>query len=453
MNQFTSHHTCQVGLLPEYAALGKAAAALPLNSIEQTAAVPQQGFAKLLAEELTSIENETESAQMEPPDGDVLTDIHDEQPEKPQTNAPEPEAHENTETAQPHFVADDPLVQPKTLAIEKAQKLEQPRKSKVDSDPVTMGTTAGQTAMTNSAPDSDKADMSYRVKSVVSASKTSVVEAVHFKNAEPKVTIQDPNINEPISGVGPKRAEPLFEMPTLGKQIKQNAPAGAEKKQEYQSAKTATEQLFGQSTKSKAVSNDQPKLAISSGISGNEAKFSAATSTQVSAQQMQILESTEEPIVSVGHSPETTTRNLGPMQNLPKRAELPVRIAQQLAEATINSSSRITEISLTPEELGRVKLSMVTTDAGIVMNIMTERAETLDLLRRHISQLQDEFQALGYQETTFSFSDQQSNRTVDDKSYDELADVEFTETPESIENKKQSIGQVVSLTAGLDLRV
>ena len=42
------------------------------------------------------------------------------------------------------------------------------------------------------------------------------------------------------------------------------------------------------------------------------------------------------------------------------------------------------EVKLSPEELGRVRLSMTTAETGMTVLVTAERPETLDLIRRNI---------------------------------------------------------------------
>jgi flagellar hook-length control protein FliK len=79
-------------------------------------------------------------------------------------------------------------------------------------------------------------------------------------------------------------------------------------------------------------------------------------------------------------------------------------IATQLAEALAAKGERNMEVSLNPEELGRVKMRVSTSEAGIVMTIQTERPETGDLMRRHINELAEEFRRMGFQDISFEFS-------------------------------------------------
>ena len=84
--------------------------------------------------------------------------------------------------------------------------------------------------------------------------------------------------------------------------------------------------------------------------------------------------------------------------------ELPVNVARQIAEAVQQMPGRPVEITLSPEELGRVRLALSSSEAGVIVNVLAERPETMDLLRRHIGSLETTFQTLGYEEIAFSFS-------------------------------------------------
>jgi hypothetical protein len=80
----------------------------------------------------------------------------------------------------------------------------------------------------------------------------------------------------------------------------------------------------------------------------------------------------------------------------PRTGDGAARLAQQIAEAATRSPDRVTDIALEPEELGRLRLGIVTGDTSVTVQIQAERPETLDLLRRHLDQLTEEFRRLGY---------------------------------------------------------
>lgn len=82
---------------------------------------------------------------------------------------------------------------------------------------------------------------------------------------------------------------------------------------------------------------------------------------------------------------------------------MPSNIAQQLAQAMNRNPERPLEIALNPAELGRVRMSITPTESGIVVNILAERADTLDLMRRNIDDLGRSFTDLGYEDIAFAF--------------------------------------------------
>jgi flagellar hook-length control protein FliK len=79
-------------------------------------------------------------------------------------------------------------------------------------------------------------------------------------------------------------------------------------------------------------------------------------------------------------------------------------IAAQVAGAMTRNAERVIDVILNPAELGRVRITLSHGDAGMIVNVGAERAETLDLMRRHSDLLGQEFHDLGYGDTDFSFS-------------------------------------------------
>jgi flagellar hook-length control protein FliK len=88
-------------------------------------------------------------------------------------------------------------------------------------------------------------------------------------------------------------------------------------------------------------------------------------------------------------------------------------VATQLAGAVADRTGRPTEISLNPEELGRVRLTISAADTAINLSISAERQETTDLLRRHIDALAQEFKELGYDDISFSFAEREGSQETD----------------------------------------
>ncbi len=135
------------------------------------------------------------------------------------------------------------------------------------------------------------------------------------------------------------------------------------------------------------------------------------------------------------------------------RAELARAIAGQLA-ATIQTrpGTGITEIALNPEELGRVSIVLNGRDDGLHMTIALERPETLELMRRHISVLSEEFQKLGYGALSFDLGTASDADTGG-------ANTKETESGSVFEPKKgdsdvqtDSLPQILVPSRGIDMR-
>lgn len=71
-------------------------------------------------------------------------------------------------------------------------------------------------------------------------------------------------------------------------------------------------------------------------------------------------------------------------------------IGAQLLAAVERHPDRWVEIRLAPEELGRVRVALSTSDGTVALSLTAERSETLDLIRRHADQLAGEFRRAGF---------------------------------------------------------
>ena len=88
----------------------------------------------------------------------------------------------------------------------------------------------------------------------------------------------------------------------------------------------------------------------------------------------------------------------------PAPSEIPRHVARQLADVARQMPDRPVELTLNPEELGRIRLTFTLTDGGINVAVLTERGETMDMMRRHIETLAQEFRDMGYSDVGFQFS-------------------------------------------------
>lgn len=104
---------------------------------------------------------------------------------------------------------------------------------------------------------------------------------------------------------------------------------------------------------------------------------------------------------------ETTAREIQQAQaQATQRAEYtrPQAVATQIAEGAKLLREGQVEITLYPEELGRVRLTMTPSEAGMAVSLIAERPETLDLMRRHIDLLAEELSQQGFESLSFDFS-------------------------------------------------
>jgi flagellar hook-length control protein FliK len=116
------------------------------------------------------------------------------------------------------------------------------------------------------------------------------------------------------------------------------------------------------------------------------------------------------------------------------KPDMPPHIPQQIAEALHRSPDRPIEIALNPVELGRVRLTLSTSEAGISVNIVADRPETLDLMRRNIEDLGRSFADLGYEDISFAFGQgERSDHDTADQS-DPQGDAKLRDAPQGQEN-------------------
>jgi len=75
----------------------------------------------------------------------------------------------------------------------------------------------------------------------------------------------------------------------------------------------------------------------------------------------------------------------------------------QIVQIAPSLGQHAVEISLSPEELGTLRLSLTAAEGALSLSISADRAETLELLRRHASDLGEQFSALGFENVEFQF--------------------------------------------------
>jgi flagellar hook-length control protein FliK len=101
-------------------------------------------------------------------------------------------------------------------------------------------------------------------------------------------------------------------------------------------------------------------------------------------------------------------------------------VVEQLAVAVKQSHDGRVELTLSPAELGRVRMTLLTGEIGITVAIRADRDDTLDLFRRNSEALAQEFRQMGYGSVGFEFSsDRRSGQPQDhDDETDVIAEAE-----------------------------
>ena len=132
-----------------------------------------------------------------------------------------------------------------------------------------------------------------------------------------------------------------------------------------------------------------------------------------------------------------------------QRAEAMRLPVAQTVDFLTRQPDRPVLISLSPEELGKVRMALTASDTGVTLVITTERPETMELMRRHIDQLSQEFRRLGYENIGFEFRNGGSGSGEPNarlRKFDGTSQDEPVAPPNSVEPKPAK-------TSGLDLRL
>lgn len=134
------------------------------------------------------------------------------------------------------------------------------------------------------------------------------------------------------------------------------------------------------------------------------------------------------------------------------RSEPPRPVAHQLADAVRTASSGTIEVKLAPEELGRVKLSLTPSEAGLTITVLADRPETLDLIRRNIDVFAQDLRQQGHQNLSFQFGQQDRNRQNWNEPNDHPEKTEILST-EQRPYAQRAIPSLATINGRLDLRI
>lgn len=182
----------------------------------------------------------------------------------------------------------------------------------------------------------------------------------------------------------------------------------------------------------------------------NSLKFDLSKSERKDIREMSIG--------SVDGADVTTQQTRQITQTIASRGDLPVSIARQVAEALHRSPNKTIELSLSPAELGRVRMTLKTAENNMMVTVLTERPETLDLMRRNIEMLDRAMADLGYENTSFSFQHGTTNENATNENSDQRQDdtnplaIDMDALPD-VETAGTPLQSLSTRGGGLDIRL
>ena len=165
--------------------------------------------------------------------------------------------------------------------------------------------------------------------------------------------------------------------------------------------------------------------------------------------------SVDAPPIQAAHSFASDRATAAPLAQPGHSAEAAASVLRQLSEVVMRLPDRPVELTLAPEELGRVRLTLATTEHGVSVSVLAERSETLELIRRNIDHLARDFRELGYSSIAFSFGDRSQQGHPDPQAQvsDAEAEVIVTAAPAAPGRAQTPQWSTAPTAGGLDLRL
>lgn len=138
---------------------------------------------------------------------------------------------------------------------------------------------------------------------------------------------------------------------------------------------------------------------------------------QAALARMQVTEKEQSRLLSTDSEPDMHAFDLKPgatqshMVSQTARPAMPPSMMTQLVEIARAAQDKPVHVSLNPEELGRVRMSVTTAETGVTLLIVAEKPETLDLMRRNMDQIAREMANAGFTDLQLSFGEGQGSTT------------------------------------------
>lgn len=168
-----------------------------------------------------------------------------------------------------------------------------------------------------------------------------------------------------------------------------------------------------------------------------------------------------ETLTAALHATEGSARGLDqsspPVQTTASaRPEIARDIARQIAPSITAAADGSVDIALSPKELGHVRMSLSVSESGVTLFVSGERAETIELMRRHADDLTAAFREMGYENIAFSFGSGGDAATSSDRPAEDGAHAALDSAPVTGDEPGQSVSNGptrISSDRGLDLRI
>ena len=234
---------------------------------------------------------------------------------------------------------------------------------------------------------------------------------------------------------------PLTQAPAPGTAVQASGLVASERLAEPLVTKPAAEPTITAPPTAPQTTSTAPAPALPSGV--------AIPSPLPESDRLPLMMDSAEQVRGLGEPMRVAEPVTLPPQTAP-RAEA-ARFAAQLADISLRALPRGVELSLSPEELGRVRMAMSMSEGGMVVSIAAERSETLELLRRHIDELGAAFRDLGHQDITFDFGTQDKS-AGQDQNGSASGDLRGSE-PDATDTGSDPSHHQTASASGLDLRL
>lgn len=142
-----------------------------------------------------------------------------------------------------------------------------------------------------------------------------------------------------------------------------------------------------------------------------------------------------------------------------RAAEIPRSIAAQIIGQARIAPDKPVEITLNPEELGKLRMTFAPDAQSMSVSLTFERPETLELMRRNIEQLAQEFRALGYEDVNLTFEQGDTSTSGDGSpDHEQRTDIYSSQPAATAEPSSQPSGHThltpaLAALSGVDIRI